>query len=505
MQSAKGLAALVLLVAWPFLHFAAQNAYLGVSYPRLLVTALGCLSLAILMILALAWAFRRIRFYRWTAVVGSGFVALFLFEPLALIMQEYGFFRYHQAAVYPSLVLVMIASVFLLSRSKEFVNKLLVVSIAINVFAFTPLVFDNNLSSVDSSVTQSQAGQNPTKAGGPLPNVYLLIFDEYARIDQLEKIFGIENEPFLQDLETRGFVVSRTSLANFPATILSVASTLSMNLIVQEGDVFNWMGLDNRRAKRIIDGYNNVVRRFRQLGYSYAHGGGESYVRCGNAEDLCIRAKSFTWMTEQERVLMLMTPFRLLRYRLKFQTEKFVPAVVGATLQRMSRKPWFMYAHFMVPRSPTYDKNCVTFGGLDGLLGPRTLPRQDPELMALRKAQYVTDIKCLNSDILELIDTILSSSENPVIIIQSDTGPTYLRDWKNPDWPEDEFLERYGILNAVRLPQHCRQFLYPKMTPVNIFRVVFACIEGKEPEYIDDVSILTSYYDDRPARIRREH
>ena len=515
MQWIRGIANIALFGVWPFLHFAAQNLTLhtdlGLSIPRLMAAAFGLIMLALTLWLALSLLFRRIHSDRWAAVTGIGIVVTFLFGPLASVMQDYGHFRHSQTVVWALAAAALLALVWLLSRSKDFSRKLTIIAVALNGLALMPLVFVQQEIGVELSPRKDEAdvaraaplvpSHSETKTRRP--NVYFFIFDEYDRADQLKALFEFDNQSFLKGLTDRGFVIGEKSYANFPSTLLSVSSTLSMNLIVAEGKVFDWWGDGAREAKRVIDGYNPVVGRFRELGYKYIHGGGEAYVRCGNAEDLCIRAKPVTWITEQERLLMLMTPLRLFRYRFRFAADKFTPTVVKNAVRQLLGQPRFVYAHFMIPRSSVYQDGCATVTALDGMMHVKTLPRHDPALMRQRKLRYVNDIECVNPAVIDLVDSILADDADPIIIVQSDHGSTYLHDWSTAEWPDDEFKERYGILNAIRLPERCRQQLYPTMTPVNTFRIVFACIEERAPELVDDVSLLIRYYGKEPTRARR--
>ncbi|MDP7602766.1 MAG: hypothetical protein QF546_02915 [Alphaproteobacteria bacterium] len=511
MPKTMGFAVIVLLGMWPFLDFAMNNLFLGLSIFRLFVAAIGTIAVSLLLWLVFSLLFRRIRPDRWAAIIGSGICVMFLFSALATVMQDYGYFRYSQAFVWVIATATLLIFVWIFSRSKDFILILAIVAVVMNVTALAPLarLLQGPSRSLDSQLSEPKTTTNTPSAQtkmvvkGRLPNVYFFIFDEYDRADQLKKIFNFDNRPFLDALVDRGFVIGERSLANFPATLLSVSSTLSMNYIVPPGKAFDWWGADNRGAKRVIDGYNPVVERFHELGYKYFHGGGENYVRCGNAEDRCIRAKPVTWIREQERLLMLMTPLRLFRYRLRFATEKFTPEVVKKAIKEYGGMPRFVYAHYMIPRSSVYDEECSPVSVLDGMTKVTKLPRHDLELMRKRKLRYLNDIKCLNPSLIGLVDTILSDDKDPIIILQSDHGSTFLHDWKTPEWPDDEFLERYGILNAIRLPDRCRHQLYPTMTSVNTFRIVFACIEDRPPRLLDDISLMIQYYSKDPVLVRK--
>ena len=96
----------------------------------------------------------------------------------------------------------------------------------------------------------------------------------------------------------------------------------------------------------------------------------------------------------------------------------------------------------------------------------------------------------------ELVHHILTTSTNePIIIIQSDHGPSikWSRGGENSRLDEgiDDLVifERTGILNAYYLPSNCnREGLYPSISPVNSFRVVFNSCLGANFDLLDDKS-----------------
>ena len=63
------------------------------------------------------------------------------------------------------------------------------------------------------------------------PDIYLLIFDEYAGNISLKNNFQYDNTDFLKKLESAGFYVPKISYANYPNTGLSIPSTLNMNYL----------------------------------------------------------------------------------------------------------------------------------------------------------------------------------------------------------------------------------------------------------------------------------
>jgi hypothetical protein len=92
----------------------------------------------------------------------------------------------------------------------------------------------------------------------------------------------------------------------------------------------------------------------------------------------------------------------------------------------------------------------------------------------------VNQTKYLNKKLLDAIDTILAESKTPpIIILQGDHGP-----WLQPK------EEHMWILNAYYLPDHMEK-LYPTISPVNTFRLVFDAYFGGKYDMLKDVSYFS--------------
>jgi len=89
----------------------------------------------------------------------------------------------------------------------------------------------------------------------------------------------------------------------------------------------------------------------------------------------------------------------------------------------------------------------------------------------------------VNGEIEALIDTILSKSRvPPIIILQGDTGLDFSLG-----------TTAYNILNAYFFPDGNYGLLYESITPVNSFRVVLNTYFGTDYKLLEDVSYATSY------------
>ena len=85
---------------------------------------------------------------------------------------------------------------------------------------------------------------------------------------------------------------------------------------------------------------------------------------------------------------------------------------------------------------------------------------------------YREQLAYMNSLILESIEGIFEGSEQPpIIILQADHGPGAYLDWDSFD--RSDLSERIAILNTIYFPDQDFSALYPSVTPVNMFRIVF--------------------------------
>ena len=149
-------------------------------------------------------------------------------------------------------------------------------------------------------------------------------------------------------------------------------------------------------------------------------------------------------------------------------------------------EPFFLFAHTLPPHPPSrYTADCKYGQNL-----------QNDGLIKWNKAEYVTQVHCLNKDILDFVSTILREDKtNPIILLSADHG-TASRDQfekRLAQWDALDFRERFSVLNAALLPSTCRSHFNDKLSLVNNFRVVVACIQDRSPELLNDEFYLAAY------------
>jgi len=135
---------------------------------------------------------------------------------------------------------------------------------------------------------------------------------------------------------------------------------------------------------------------------------------------------------------------------------KNVPSIPG---------PKFTMAHIMTPHDPyifSPDGSFMPSGGKGPIVG------------------YRNNVSFIDNFLPETIEGIIqNSSAPPIIIIQGDHGPTGIKE--DPE-------SRMKILNAYFVREEAKENLYPTITPVNSFRVVFNAYFDTQYPILDDHS-----------------
>lgn len=363
----------------------------------------------------------------------------------------------------------------------------------------------------ESGELSQQAGLTPGSESKP--DVYYLILDGYAGENVLAEIYGFDNSSFLRTLESQGFYVASESRSNYSATIKSLSSSLNMQylqaIFEQEGIAPPEENLPVELLKQ-----NEVMRLFETLGYetvTFETGWANTtivdsdiYLRPGGE----VQAPAYlSWALNEFEILFLRST--LARVVIDFQTQRFdiLRGPVNFlyqkhrdriffTLQTLEEIPhwdgeYFVFAHIISPHPP------FVFGSNGERLNPSwEFTLQDGDAFPGSREQYIegysSQIAYLNKLLQATIVEILRDSEEPpVIIIQGDHGPRAYLAWDSIE--ETDLDETFSILNAYYLPPGAAQELYPTITPVNSFRVVFNRLFGGSYPLLEDRSYFTTY------------
>ena len=88
------------------------------------------------------------------------------------------------------------------------------------------------------------------------------------------------------------------------------------------------------------------------------------------------------------------------------------------------------------------------------------------------KRGYIEQLQFVNKKLIHLINKIIADSKvPPIIILQGDHGScSELRN--NHGYENNDFKERFSIINAYYFPDQDYSMLYDTISPINSFKVV---------------------------------
>lgn len=337
------------------------------------------------------------------------------------------------------------------------------------------------------------------------PDVYLFILDAYPRADFLAQEFGYDNQPFVDALEAMGLYVGQCSQSNYLNTRLTLSSMYNMQYV---DELTAEMEPPAERLED-LDPFiqsNTVRATFEELGYDIlAFEMGNVWAEWRDADQFIflndqeyldfysalvsdqllgtgvgellfgLDMNDFEWFLVQttalkylfdtidtqsaatldEDFVQMMLKYQLVRF--VFDEIRNVPDIPG---------PKFTLIHILLPHHP------YPFTADGGLL----LSYEDED------QAFVDQIAYLNSQMVPTIEHLMATSEQePIIIVMGDHGVA----------PPGSGGGSSDILNVYNLPDGGEDLLYPTISPINTFRLIFSHYFGLDVDLLDDRSFVS--------------
>jgi hypothetical protein len=377
-----------------------------------------------------------------------------------------------------------------LSRSPLAANWLLAVGVALTAINALQYATFSEAGEAGGEARPHAVAEEHAGDGGP--DVYFFLLDGYGRADELRRLAGHDQGPFLRGLRERGFDVADDALASYPMTLASVTTTLSLDYTLPVG---SRPGRDV--PYRRLEGDNVAAASFRRLGYDFVHATDYDKYRCEGYEDVCIDpARRAGVVGTTERAFLEATPLApalpaSLRYVGRRVSVLTPDGIVREVDERRDKGPVFVYAHLMTPHPPyRYDEACRVRSAFDGDLDQWGEP--DGEAGRLLRST----LRCTNDTLLRAVDLIARRDPEALIFIEGDHGTAFGLDFKRPltSWPDADLRQRYAILSAARLPRRCAERAAPRV-PVNTFRLALACVTGERVAALPERHFALGYED----------
>ncbi|HEU4471423.1 MAG TPA: sulfatase-like hydrolase/transferase [Flavisolibacter sp.] len=330
-----------------------------------------------------------------------------------------------------------------------------------------------------------------------LPDIYFVVFDEYASSKALREAFDFDNSLMDSLLTSKGFFLSHNSSSNYNYTLLSLASTFGLSYLdlKEDGMVFN-QPLSIRAYKAI--GKNGLLRYLSAQGYAlrnfgcfdlegapaptYAYLGDDFFEKMVNTGTLSCRIKQdILWNFTAKNIFTGVPNFEPLQQeRKKFlDRNQYNYEALMKELKTAHTGPRFVYCHLMLPHPPYY---------LDekGALQPDTMQHYNRH----NKDAYLHQLRYANRLIGEIVNAAVQKTGRPrVVILEGDHGYRFYSD--KASW-------KYAFmnLNSYYFSDGDYRGLYDGISPVNSFRLVLNKYFGQKLSMLPDTAFYLLDPDD---------
>lgn len=322
-------------------------------------------------------------------------------------------------------------------------------------------------------------------------SVYYIIVDGYPDETMLAA-HGFDNSEFLKDMTSAGFSYDPHARSNYVMTYLSLTAILEADYPVTEVSPpykdrtqFFPIALDAGAEPF-------AVRQFINNGYSTFRisnwwGGCRDAVFdiCFENEEAPITYALDTYLqpTLLSRVISREAVLGVSDDRPSDALELLI-----ANLDVISSKERsFTFVHHLSPHEPyTRLADC----------SKRQASPDDSKLTRSEKARlYLDAVSCVNIQITRVVEKIIEEDDDAIIVVQSDHGSDLEVDWHAPidKWDEAAEVERSGILNLVRVPEDCRQWIQAGLGQINTMRLVLGCLQRRVPQFLPERTFITAY------------
>lgn len=323
-------------------------------------------------------------------------------------------------------------------------------------------------------------------------DVYFLVFDRYARADQLRSVYGFDNEPFLDALRQRGFVVADRAYANYQRTTHSLVSALNFAYLDEldteaTRDSPDWVPL-----YALLDD-TRVARFLKAQGYAFHFFGSwweptRTNSRADVVHNWYSAPEALRAIYEHSLVVRVARLAGIGRLDPRWMQCRRTQRMFSALSTLEDARPMFVFAHFLVPHPPfVHDESgrCM---------------RVEEAAARSRARNYVGQVRYANEHMLRFVDRVLARpGPKPIIILQADERPWPERfardeiarlggDAGSVDWTRAtpaELREKMAILGAYYLPD-AAETVPPDSSPVNVFRRVLRGYFGVAIEPLAD-------------------
>ncbi len=367
---------------------------------------------------------------------------------------------------------------FLLTKITYFLNILFIVYCIFDLFTIVRKQIKLSSSTYTSTIFFD------AKKVQEKPNLYFLLFDEYAGYSSLNDSFNFKNDIFYEQLRKDSFEQLPIH-SNYSITQFSIASIFSMNYIegLKDSSTVSWQQTQQRMREikyaEVFDVFKNMdydVKTFSLFEVGENKAAGANQYLLGHKRvltnkmlhnvllkdigwKLAVGKNASTWM---QKILLDDMPV---------YNKKIEAGLLSCISNK--QKLQFVYAHFLMPHFPfLFDSNGVS----------KPLASQFEAEPWFNKTAYISYLKYCNKKIIEYEQAITKKDSSAIIILMSDHGFRDLRVNLKPS--------AFNNFCAIKKLQHPLKPLSSEMSNVNFFKFLFNQYYNQQIKYGKDSTIL---------------
>jgi hypothetical protein len=331
------------------------------------------------------------------------------------------------------------------------------------------------VSPAPATASPTPGGTSPPPVGGAQRDIYYLVVEDYGSPRTLRQYLSVPDDGFFDWLASAGFHVLPETTSNYGRTPLSMASTLNMTYLdavaQAEGPTSDRYAPINAMVSE-----SAVARFLKERGYTIAQLGSQYYLtaqsKTADVNPTFSRTSDFLTVLYESTIIPAVADRlgfedafseRRLNYEaLTWQLATF------PTLHDLA-SPKFVFMHLFLPHHPWIVDEAGAY------VTAAEDRKRTPE------ERYTAQWHYVDREIKAIVEELLSGPDetDPIIVLSTDEGP-------NPDgmptiggdldWSratDAQLDQKFGIFAAYYLPGVDPTPLYPTMSSVNAFRLVF--------------------------------
>ncbi|MEO8862903.1 MAG: hypothetical protein ABI354_01115 [Candidatus Saccharimonadales bacterium] len=348
------------------------------------------------------------------------------------------------------------------------------------------------------------------------PNIYYIVTDRYTNSDELKNVYNYDNSDLTNFLTTEGFSTNTSAYSNYPFTMSSISSTMSMGYHNELGKKFGNDKLQTGFPYRDILNDPPIAQVLKQNGYTYNQvSSWWDFTRVGiKADNNPTKSFRFNFlrvhifMSDLSRDILnksILSPLlkkgitykstpilsydRTVNPRQNFEQQM---TALKDIADGKNKGPQFTFAHILVPHDPYI----FSADGSD----PNYSGGRD-DYGADENVKYTNAVTYLNTRLKDEMAYIRKHDPGAAIVIQADEG-SYPKDFRftlTPDHfykPTDLSLpkmqQKFGILASYYMPGLTPQEVSQQIQgSVNPFRFILSHYLGYSIDQLPNCNFST--------------